>query len=260
MKRMSKVALEHDTWKRFHLVWQLRLEPTERAWSPKEGAFNGWLSAREMAGKCKRRRRNILFGIRRGMDGPINQAATTNGSSFRSQKSCTSWWWLFTAIVLGFITICQGPFGLRVESFGDNLLPSDKSQTLYPKDCRLKLANGAMSSWHCTWEEGRLPFRSRVQGWGSHVCPLLQLHSPPTTVSGQERLSQMGTQLSIFSWLIILKFDQFPKKQSTQSHSKDSQETKAFLKWKEVWCILTPKKMMLPIHISSLYTANGLTV
>ena len=75
------------------------------------------------------------------MDGPINQAAITNGSSFRSQKSCISWWWLFTAIVLGFITICQGPFGLRVESFGDNLLPSDKSQTLYPKDCTVKLAN-----------------------------------------------------------------------------------------------------------------------
>ena len=55
------------------------------------------------------------------------------------------------------------------------------------KDCSLKLVNGAMSSWHCTWEEGRLPFRSRVQGWGSHVCPLLQLHSPPTAVSGQER-------------------------------------------------------------------------
>ena len=40
-------------------------------------------------------------------------------------------------------TICQGAFGLRVD---DNLLPSDKSQTLYPKDCRVKLANGAMSS------------------------------------------------------------------------------------------------------------------
>ena len=65
-----------------------------------------------------------------GMDGPINQATTTNGSSFRSQKSCTFCWWLFTAIVLGFITICQGPFGLRVESFGDNLLPSDKSQKI----------------------------------------------------------------------------------------------------------------------------------
>ena len=35
-------------------------------------------------------------------------------------------------------TICQGAFGLRV---GDNLLPSDKSQTLYPKDCTVKLAN-----------------------------------------------------------------------------------------------------------------------
>ena len=40
-------------------------------------------------------------------------------------------------------TICQGALGLRV---GDNLLPFGKSQTLYPKDCSLKLANGAMSS------------------------------------------------------------------------------------------------------------------
>ena len=40
-------------------------------------------------------------------------------------------------------TICQGALGLRV---GDNFLPSDKSQTLYPKDCSLKLANKAMSS------------------------------------------------------------------------------------------------------------------
>ena len=40
-------------------------------------------------------------------------------------------------------TICQGAFGLRV---GDNLLPSDKNKNLYPKDCGLKLVNGAMSS------------------------------------------------------------------------------------------------------------------
>ena len=67
---------------------------------------------------------------------------------------------------------------------------------------------------------------------------------------GRREIVTNGNVAHIFSWLIILKFDQFPKKQNTQSRSKDSQETKAFLKRKEVWCILTPKKMMLPIHIS----------
>ena len=154
-------------------------------------------------------------------------------------------------------TICQGAFGLRV---GDNLLPSDKIQTLYPKDCGLKLINGAMSCWHCTWEEGRLPFRSRVQGWGSHVCPLLQHHSPPTSVSGQEsdcHKWERGSHLQLIDYLEIWPV---PKETKHPITFKGLPRNLSLFEEEGSLMTLTPEKMMLPIHISCLYMANGLTV
>ena len=150
-------------------------------------------------------------------------------------------------------TICQGAFGLRV---GDNLLPSDKSQ-------KSVVSSWSMEQWVVdTVPEKKDAFLSGLEFKGEVATSVRYFNSTHLRQPylGRREIVTNGNAAHIFSWLIILKFDQFPKKQNTQSHSKDSQETKAFLKRKEVWCILTPKKMMLPIHISCLYTANGLTV
>ena len=60
------MAAGENTWKELHLaVANYCCEPTESCADPKEGAFNGLLSVREIVAKCKARRRNSFFGIRR---------------------------------------------------------------------------------------------------------------------------------------------------------------------------------------------------
>ena len=134
-------------------------------------------------------------------------------------------------------TICQGPFGLRVEVWGLSLLV-----TIFYKSQKIVVSSWPMEQWVVdTVPEKKDAFLSGLEFKGEVATSVRYFNSTHLRQPylGRREIVTNRNVAHIFSWLIIFKFDQFPKKQNTQSHSKDSQETKAFLKRKDAWCILT---------------------